>query len=197
MDPSWKRTGIAWWGSSCVVFDDMSITIFNSSSVDNTGCCKIKPSLSLIASIWPETYCHTLTESWALGIPVLVSPLGALRERVENNGGGWFFDPSRVESILETVQTIRDNPDQWWSRRNEIEIIPSRSTRDMSREYVRIYKRLVGLPLKEKTLCLERASRNQQGQDITEQTVSNNTNQNVSRFGTKGHHLKSRGLKRV
>ncbi len=157
----------------------------------------IKPSLSLIASIWPETYCHTLTESWALGIPVLVSPLGALRERVENNGGGWFFDPSRVESILETVQTIRDNPDQWWSRRNEIEVIPSRSTRDMSREYVRIYKRLVGLPLKEKTLCLERASRNQQGQDITEQTVSNNTNQNVSRFGTKGHHLKSRGLKRV
>ena len=157
----------------------------------------IKPSLSLIASIWPETYCHTLTESWALGIPVLVSPLGALRERVENNGGGWFFDPSRVESILETVQTIRDNPDQWWSRRNEIEIIPSRSTRDMSREYVRIYKRLLGSLLKEETRFLDRSSGDQQGQDITGQMVSTKTNKNVSSLGTKGPHSKSRGLERV
>ena len=157
----------------------------------------IKPSLSLIASIWPETYCHTLTESWALGIPVLVSPLGALRERVENNGGGWFFDPSRVESILETVQTIRDNPDQWWSRRNEIEIIPSRSTRDMSREYVRIYKRLLGSLLKEETRFLDISSGDQQGQDITGQMVSTKTNKNVSRLGTKGPHSKSRGLERV
>lgn len=31
----------------------------------------IKPHLGVVFSIWPETYCHTLTEMWSCGLPVL------------------------------------------------------------------------------------------------------------------------------
>ena len=34
---------------------------------------KIKPSWGLLLSIWPETWCHTLTEMWAIGLPVVAS----------------------------------------------------------------------------------------------------------------------------
>jgi O-antigen biosynthesis protein len=30
----------------------------------------IGPAVSLIPSLWPETYCYVLTESWAMGLPV-------------------------------------------------------------------------------------------------------------------------------
>ena len=43
---------------------------------------KIKPNFIGVISIWPETYCHTLTEAWSCGIPAIVSDIGTLRESV-------------------------------------------------------------------------------------------------------------------
>lgn len=47
---------------------------------------KIKPSFIGIFTLTGESYCYTLSESLSLGIPVLVSNLGALKERVLKNG---------------------------------------------------------------------------------------------------------------
>src|SRR3546814_6163818 len=41
----------------------------------------IKPHIAVVLSIVPETWCHTLTESWATGIPVFGIDRGAVGDR--------------------------------------------------------------------------------------------------------------------
>ncbi|NEM91718.1 glycosyltransferase [Galbitalea soli] len=59
----------------------------------------IDPDFMGLFSIWPETYSHTLTEAWALGIPVLATDLGAVADRVRDFGGGILFDVENPESV--------------------------------------------------------------------------------------------------
>src|SRR3546814_1590842 len=42
----------------------------------------IKPHIAVVLSIVPETWCHTLTESWATGIPVFGIDRGAVGDRI-------------------------------------------------------------------------------------------------------------------
>jgi GT2 family glycosyltransferase/glycosyltransferase involved in cell wall biosynthesis len=48
-------------------------------------------ALVLYPSEGPETFSYTLSEAWHAGLPALVPPIGALRERVEEAGGGWVL----------------------------------------------------------------------------------------------------------
>ena len=66
---------------------------------------KIKPHLAAILSIWPETYCHTLTESWAAGLPVLGLAYGAVGERIEQHGAGWLAE-NDVKSCTSVLNQI-------------------------------------------------------------------------------------------
>ena len=63
-------------------------------------------SLSLHLSIWPETYCITLSEVWQAGIVPIVSDIGALGERVTHGVNGYkvpFGEPGPVVDILERL----------------------------------------------------------------------------------------------
>ena len=51
----------------------------------------IRPHIGAVLSIWPETYCHTLTEMWACGLPVAGIDIGAVGERLHEHGGGWLL----------------------------------------------------------------------------------------------------------
>lgn len=71
---------------------------------------QIRPHMAAILSIWPETYCHTLTESWACGLPVLGIALGAVGERIERHGGGWLLEfPTTAESLHAQLLHIRES----------------------------------------------------------------------------------------
>ncbi len=45
--------------------------------------------LAAFPAIWPETFCLTLSETWASRVPALVPAFGALAERVNAAQGGW------------------------------------------------------------------------------------------------------------
>ena len=62
-----------------------------------------------ILSICPETYCLTLDESWAGGVPVLVTPLGAPAERVSRSGAGWVVSRLDPEAVLSQLGAIADD----------------------------------------------------------------------------------------
>ena len=51
-----------------------------------------KITLTVFPSAGPETFCYTLSEVWANAIPVLVPPIGALKERVEKSQAGWIME---------------------------------------------------------------------------------------------------------
>src|SRR3546814_11738306 len=48
----------------------------------------IKPHIAVVLSIVPETWCHTLTVSWASGIPVLYLDRRAVGATVRATAGG-------------------------------------------------------------------------------------------------------------
>jgi GT2 family glycosyltransferase/glycosyltransferase involved in cell wall biosynthesis len=81
----------------------------------------IGPHLAVILSTWPETYCHTLTECWAAGVPVLGSATGAVGERIGADGGGWLVDvASAPEAIHALLLRLKDDGADLQQRREEV-----------------------------------------------------------------------------
>ncbi|MGK7870670.1 glycosyltransferase [Falsiroseomonas sp. E2-1-a20] len=81
----------------------------------------IGPHLAVILSTWPETYCHTLTECWAAGIPVLGSAIGAVGERISADGGGWLVDQASPPEVLHALLLrLKDDGADLRARREEV-----------------------------------------------------------------------------
>lgn len=57
---------------------------------------RLDPDLILLPSIWPETYCYTLSLALAAGVPPVVFDLGAQGERLAALGQGVRLDPALV-----------------------------------------------------------------------------------------------------
>ncbi len=109
---------------------------------------RIEPHIGAIFSIWPETFCHTLTEMWAAGLPVAGLDLGAVGERLRKSGGGWthpLASPDRIHdwllSIARDVKGIEVATDKVssWQRGPGSEI----TTGWMSQQYESLYKRVL------------------------------------------------------
>lgn len=101
--------------------------------------------LGAIFSIWPETYCHTLTELWAAGLPVLGVELGAVGERIQETGAGWLISPQQViKSAAELIERILVEPEEIRHRSQFVEtwqatIGIEHNTEWMAGEYKGIY----------------------------------------------------------
>ena len=104
----------------------------------------IHPHIAAVLSIWPETYCHTLTESWACGLPVLGIALGAVAERISRHGGGWLVDAD-ADAIRARLFAIRENRGE---RREKVEQVREwqrgygreNTTLKMSERYLALYQ---------------------------------------------------------
>lgn len=104
-----------------------------------------KIDLICLISICPETYSYTLTEAASCGIPVLVSNLGALKERVENDNLGWVIDldcdnPSK--KLIDKIYEIKNNSDEYNQKVNSIEKYKIKTVDEMVNDYNKIYKNI-------------------------------------------------------
>lgn len=102
---------------------------------------EIDPDFIGLFSIWPETYSHTLTEAWALGVPVLSTNIGAIADRISEHGGGRLFelsDPSQIVQFLvsEARALLADKPVE----RAVAEPSFRRSAKTMAEEYRALYE---------------------------------------------------------
>lgn len=104
---------------------------------------EIAPSFMGIFSIWPETYCHTLTEAWAAGVPVLASDIGVLRERVNEHGGGWLLDYEDPEGSYRRILEISADREEYERELEKADLRGIRSTREMAEDYASLYESLV------------------------------------------------------
>jgi GT2 family glycosyltransferase/glycosyltransferase involved in cell wall biosynthesis len=66
--------------------------------------------IGAIFSIWPETYCHTLTELWAAGLPVLGIDYGAIGERISESGAGWLVQDNDIDRIVDFLLVLKEHP---------------------------------------------------------------------------------------
>jgi len=99
----------------------------------------IRPAASAIFSMWPETYCHTLTESWAVGVPAFVTDIGTLKERMARHGGGWVVSADDVEKAYQTmVAALTDAPG--YRRQKSLATLEGiRSVNEMADDYRSLY----------------------------------------------------------
>ena len=100
---------------------------------------EIKPSFIGIFSIWPETFCHTLTEAWSCGIPVIGTDIGVIKDRIEKNNGGWIIDRNNPKKAYEKIIHITTS-ENYMHVVNDISKINLKDTASMSLEYMRIYE---------------------------------------------------------
>jgi len=70
----------------------------------------IRPAVGLILSIWPETYCHTLTELWSCGVPVIAFDTGAVGERLRETPGGWLVKEMTADKVLAALEDRAQDP---------------------------------------------------------------------------------------
>ena len=65
--------------------------------------------LSIHASIWPETYCISLSEMWDLGLVPIASKIGALGERITAGVNGFLVPPGDAGAMKEILYRMLDN----------------------------------------------------------------------------------------
>lgn len=63
-------------------------------------------NVSLHLSIWPETYCLTLSEAWLLGMIPIVSDIGALGERVHHGVNGLKVEVNSEGGLIDALNTL-------------------------------------------------------------------------------------------
>ncbi|MDL2271169.1 glycosyltransferase, partial [Methanobrevibacter sp. OttesenSCG-928-I08] len=104
---------------------------------------KIKPSFIGLFSICPETYSHTLTESWNSNIPVIATDLGAFKERINETGGGWLVDYNSSKKIHDEILKISYNKENYLETVQNINKITFKSRKEMFNDYKKIYSDLI------------------------------------------------------
>lgn len=101
-----------------------------------------KIDLVCILSICPETYCYTLSESLFCGIPVLVTDVGALGERVRELGCGWVVPKDcSYHYILNKINDIQKNPDKYNEKKRKVMNMDLRNSNQMANDYDKLYKK--------------------------------------------------------
>ncbi|HOG20031.1 MAG TPA: glycosyltransferase, partial [Salinivirgaceae bacterium] len=105
---------------------------------------KIKPSFTLLPSVCHETFSHTLTESWAFGIPPIVSTYGALGERVEREQAGWSLEPIDAKLWYNKIIDLSKNIEEYNLVLDKIQNLKFKTVEQMANEYLAVYDELRG-----------------------------------------------------
>jgi glycosyltransferase involved in cell wall biosynthesis len=85
----------------------------------NDHVAQIRPHVGAVLSIWPETWCHTLTELWAAGLPVVGFDIGAVGERLRATGAGWVAETLSPEAVAGALAKA-SQPDEWQRAKEKV-----------------------------------------------------------------------------
>jgi GT2 family glycosyltransferase/glycosyltransferase involved in cell wall biosynthesis len=103
----------------------------------------IAPAFIGCLSIVPETYCHTLTEAWAMGVPVIATDIGALGERLRAHGGGTLVPLADPSEAVKRIYEVADDPTQYRALREQASLRGCASVADMTDDFAALYRRVL------------------------------------------------------
>ncbi len=108
-------------------------------------CAKIHlidPDIIVLASLAAETFSMTLSEAWSCGVPVVVTPRGALRERVQSSGAGIVLGEASAGALVDTLERLRTEPSLLQSYKDRTLTVPLPSLFEECRSYGALYNSL-------------------------------------------------------
>jgi GT2 family glycosyltransferase/glycosyltransferase involved in cell wall biosynthesis len=113
---------------------------------------KIQPHLGVVFSVWDETWCHTLTELWASGLPAVVFEYPTVAYRMKSSDAGWIAtaDTTQLYKLLTTICT---NPKEYKAKLDNVKKWQDgfglfNNIRYMAAQYLNLYKGKSGRDLK-------------------------------------------------
>jgi glycosyltransferase involved in cell wall biosynthesis len=68
-------------------------------------------NITVVPSIWYETFGIVITESFKYSTPVIASNIGGFPELVENEYNGFLFEPGNTEELKKLLDNLIENPD--------------------------------------------------------------------------------------
>lgn len=97
--------------------------------------------LVCILPIWPETFCYTLSEAILCKVPVLVTEIGALKERMEKLQCGWSVAADASwKDMLAVIERIRKDESEYKNVKQRFEEIKLRNVEEMAADYRKLYQ---------------------------------------------------------
>lgn len=106
---------------------------------------QIGAHVGAVFSIWDETYCHTLTEMWAVGLPVIGLNFPTVAGRIQATGTGWVYDAADIDQLYAAILRDMDNPTEFAIRNAAVMAWQAgegtaSTTRAMAARYLDIYQ---------------------------------------------------------
>lgn len=126
------------WGNNFSATGYDGIEFFGRYSYDDVPAILSTIDVGVIPSVFRESFCLVLSEFWHGKVPVAVSDIGALGERVEDGVNGLKFPPGDVNAIRDALVWFLES-EEWkgWS-------FPApRLVDDMIADYRALYRRLL------------------------------------------------------
>ena len=103
-----------------------------------------KIDIIVILSLWPETFCYTLSEAVAYKRPVIAADVGALGARTKEMQCGWTVPLENIVPETEKVlERIKKKPEEYRNMCEHVRNIKMRSLAEMDQEYLALYKKIL------------------------------------------------------
>lgn len=102
-----------------------------------------KINVIMLMSAWPETFCYTLSEAISARIPVVVSNLGALAERVGQHDLGWIVKYNDSAAVTALLRQLAHDPEAIGAKRQNMFLVPDKNLAQMYAEYANLYDDLI------------------------------------------------------
>jgi glycosyltransferase involved in cell wall biosynthesis len=97
----------------------------------------------VIPSIWDETYCLTVSEAQAMGVPVVAADVGAIAERVVDGHTGFLVPAGDPRALAEKLQAIAADPTVLEPVISTLGNIRMKSVTENVEDYASLYAELI------------------------------------------------------
>lgn len=104
------------------------VTFLGRLSVDDARSAMKKAAFLIVPSLWYEGFPMVIAESFASGVPVLGSRLGAIQEVVTSGRTGLHFSPGDPSDLAEKVEWA-------WSHRSDLEAMGRQARHEYETRY--------------------------------------------------------------
>lgn len=99
--------------------------------------------LALVPSIYEETFCLTIAELQALGVPVLAFAVGAIPERIQDDVTGFLVAESSARALAKRIERLIATPELLRQVRARLREHPVKSMASNVLDYAELYARLL------------------------------------------------------
>ncbi len=107
--------------------------------------------LAVVPSVYEETFCLTIAELQALGVPVLAFAVGAIPERITDGQSGFLVEELSARALAERIQALIANPRQLRQVRTYLRQQRPKRLEDNLKDYAALYEQSLGVGARSKS----------------------------------------------